>query len=132
VLSRDKEKVNKGKSKKDLRLSFAFFLFTFSFCLMTTRHSPLTIFVLTSADPACINRGLIQGRGNAMNRSLTLLVVLFANCCGCAAFEDLVLGPDPNLPEFWTAGQATNSCGNAAPNLSASQTQEPELLQAQQ
>lgn len=66
-----------------------------------------------------------------MNRLLTFWVVLLGSCSGCAALEDLVLGPDPYGPEYQMTSQATNRCGNAAPNLSAAQTQEPELLQAQ-
>jgi hypothetical protein len=66
-----------------------------------------------------------------MKRTLTLLVVLLGSCSGCAALEDLVLGPDPYGTEYGTVSQATNSCGNGAAYGNASQTQEPELLQVQ-
>jgi hypothetical protein len=66
-----------------------------------------------------------------MKGTLTLLVMLLGSCSGCAALEDLVLGPDPYGPEYYTASQATNSCGNAAAYGNATQTQEPELLQVQ-
>ena len=65
-----------------------------------------------------------------MNRTLTVLVMLLGSS-GCAALEDLVLGPDPYGPEYYTGSQATNSCGNAVAYGNASQTQEPELLQVQ-
>ena len=64
-----------------------------------------------------------------MKRTLMLLVMLLGSCSGCAAFEDLVLGPDPYGPEYYPASQATNSCGNAVAYGNASQTPEPELLQ---
>jgi hypothetical protein len=66
-----------------------------------------------------------------MKRMLTLLVVLLGSCSGCAALEDLVLGPDPYGPEYGTVSRAANGCGNAAAYENASQTQEPELLQVQ-
>jgi hypothetical protein len=68
-------------------------------------------------------------KGDAMKRWLILLLLL-GNCSGCGLMEDLVLGPDPHLPDFSAAAQPSSTCANPAANVNASQTNEPELLQA--
>ena len=65
-----------------------------------------------------------------MNRSYAFLLVVLVTISGCAALEDLVLGPDPYQPECRVGNPVTNTCGNAMAYSSAVQTQEPELLQA--